>query len=143
MNNERIREFCLALPHVTETVSWGHHLVYWAGDRDIGGKMFCSTDLDGSGVGVLAFHCGAERFHELLEIEGIRPTPYSAKYFWVTLERWDVLRPRQIEEELRRAYALIFEKLPPRTRKMLAMPERGRAKLIKERKKMLAARDKA
>jgi hypothetical protein len=54
-----------------------------------------------------------------------------------------VLRPRQIEEELRRAYALIFEKLPPRTRKMLAMPERGRAKLIKERKKMLAARDKA
>jgi hypothetical protein len=27
MDNERIRAICLALPHVTETVNWGHHLV--------------------------------------------------------------------------------------------------------------------
>jgi predicted DNA-binding protein (MmcQ/YjbR family) len=121
-----------------ETVGWGHHLIYWAGDRDIGGKMFASTDLDGSGEGVLAFHCGAERFQELLEKDGIRPTPYSAKYFWVTLERWDALRPREIEEELRRAYALIFEKLPRRTRAVLAMPEKERARVIRERKRLLA-----
>jgi predicted DNA-binding protein (MmcQ/YjbR family) len=141
MDNERIREICLRLPHVTETVGWGHHLVYWVGDRDIGGKMFASTDLDGSGVGVLAFHCGAERFHELLEIGGIRPTPYSAKHFWVTLERWDVLRPREIEEELKRAHALIYEKLPPRTKAVLAMPDKERAKLIRERKKRLKDRE--
>jgi predicted DNA-binding protein (MmcQ/YjbR family) len=67
MDNERIREICLALPHAAETLNWGHHLVYWAGDRDIGGKMFAMTDLDGTGTGVLWFHCGAERFHELLE----------------------------------------------------------------------------
>src|SRR5580698_3775983 len=72
MDNERIRAICFAMPHVAETVGWGHHLVYWVGDREIGGKMFASTDLDGSGVGVLAFHCGAERFHELLEKEGTR-----------------------------------------------------------------------
>ena len=71
MDNEHIREICLALPHVAETVNWGHHLVYWVGDRDIGGKMFAMTDLDGTGIGVLWFHCGAERFHELLEREGI------------------------------------------------------------------------
>ncbi len=71
MDNERIREICLKLPHVAETLNWGHHLVYWAGDRDIGGKMFAMTDLDGTGTGVLWFHCGAERFHELLEREGI------------------------------------------------------------------------
>ena len=58
MDNERIRDFCLALPHVSETLNWGHHLVYWVGDRDIGGKMFCMTDLDGSGTGVLWLHCG-------------------------------------------------------------------------------------
>ncbi len=140
MDNERIREICLALPHVTETIGWGHHLVYWVGDRDIGGKMFASTDLDGSGVGVLAFHCGPERFHELLEIEGIRPTPYSAKHFWVTLERWDVLRPRQIHDELVRAHALIYEKLPPRTKTILALPEKERAQVIRDRKKLLAAK---
>jgi predicted DNA-binding protein (MmcQ/YjbR family) len=142
MDNERIREICMALPHVCETVNWGHHLVYWAGDRDIGGKMFASTDLDGSGEGVLSFHCGAERFHELLEVEGIRPTPYSAKYFWVTLERWDTLRPREIEAELKRAYELIYEKLPPRTKKVLALPEKERLKVIRERKKALKAKQK-
>jgi predicted DNA-binding protein (MmcQ/YjbR family) len=143
MDNERIRSICMSLPHVTDTVNWGHHLVYWAGDRDIGGKMFASTDLDGSGVGVLSFHCGAERFHELLEIEGMRPTPYSAKHFWVTLERWGVLRPTQIEEELRRAHALIFDKLPKRTKTILAMPEKERRKVIRERKKVLVAQAKA
>ncbi len=140
MDNERIRAFCTNLPHVAETLNWGHHLVYWVGDRDIGGKMFAMTDLDGSGVGVLSFHCGAERFHELLEIEGMRPTPYAARNFWVTMERWDALRPREIEDELRRAHVLIFAKLPPRTKAVLALPEKERARLIRQRKKLLADR---
>ena len=142
MDNERIRAICMALPHVAETVNWGHRLVYWVGDRDIGGKMFAMTDLDGTGFGVLLFHCGAERFYELLEVEGIVPSPYLAKARWVTLERWDVLRPREIEEELRRAHALIYEKLPKRTKTVLGMPEKERAKVIRERKKLLAERAK-
>ena len=143
MDNERIREICLAFPHVVETVNWGHHLVYWAGDRDIGGKMFAMTDLDGSGTGVLLFHCGPERFHELLENEGIRASPYLAKTHWVTMERWDALRPREVEEELRLARDLIFEKLPKRTKAVLALPEKERTKAIRERKKLLAEREKA
>ena len=135
MDNEHIREICLALPHVAETVNWGHHLVYWVGDRDIGGKMFAMTDLDGSGQGVLVFHCGAERFHELLENEGIFASPYLARVHWVTLERWDVLRPRQVEDELKRAHALIFEKLSPRAKAILAMPEKERARVIRERRR--------
>jgi predicted DNA-binding protein (MmcQ/YjbR family) len=141
MDNERIREVCMALPHVAETVNWGHHLVYWVGDRDIGGKMFAMTDLDGSGTGVLWFHCGVERFREMLEIEGIIASPYLAKAGWVTIERWDVLRPRQIEDELRRAHALIHEKLPRKTRAILAMPEKERKHLIRERRKLVAARE--
>jgi len=105
--------------------------------------MFAMTDLDGTGTGVLWFHCGAERFHELLETEGIIASPYLAKVHWVTVERWNVLRPRQIEDELKRARTLIYEKLPPRTKAVLAMPERERAKVIRERKTLLAARGKA
>jgi predicted DNA-binding protein (MmcQ/YjbR family) len=142
MDNERIRAICMALPHVAETLNWGHHLVYWAGDRDIGGKMFAMTDLDGSGTGVLWFHCGAERFHELLEVEGIFASPYLAKAYWVTLERWDALGPRQIEEELRKAHDLIFEKLPKRTQALLALPDKERKKLIADRKMGLKARAK-
>lgn len=136
MDNERIREICLAMPHVKETLNWGHHLVYWVGDRDIGGKMFAMTDVDGTGRGVLWFHCGVERFHELLEIEGIFASPYLARAHWVTMERWDVLRPRQIEEELKQARALIYEKLPRRTRDLLALPEKERAKSLREKKKV-------
>jgi predicted DNA-binding protein (MmcQ/YjbR family) len=142
MDNERIRAFCLSLPHVAEAVGWGHHLVFWVGVRDIGGKMFATIDLDGTGAGVLTFHCGAERFHELIEIDGIIPAPYSARAFWVLMERWDVLRPRQIEEELRSAHALIYDKLPKRTKAVLAMPEKEQTKLIRERKKLLAAKAK-
>lgn len=143
MDNESIREICMALPHVRETLNWGHHLVYWVGDREIGGKMFAMTDLDASGFGVLWFHCGAERFHELLEIEGIAPAPHLARAHWVALERWDALRPREIEEELRRAHALIYARLPKRTATVLALPDKERAKAIRERKKLLAQRAKA
>jgi predicted DNA-binding protein (MmcQ/YjbR family) len=142
MDNERIRQICMALPHVSETLNWGHHLVYWVGDRAIGGKMFALTDLDGTGTGVLVFHCGAERFHELLERDGIVASPYMARTYWVTIMRWDVLRPRDYEEELRRAHALIYDKLPRRTKMILAMPEKERTKLIKDRKKVLQERAK-
>jgi predicted DNA-binding protein (MmcQ/YjbR family) len=125
MDNERIPAICMALPHVSETVNWGHHLVYWAGDREHGGKMFAMTDLEGTGTGVLWFHCGAERFHELLEIEGIIPSPYLARAHWVTVERWDVLRLRDYEEELRRAHALVYERLPKRVKTLLATPSKG------------------
>jgi predicted DNA-binding protein (MmcQ/YjbR family) len=143
MDNERIRTICMALPHVTETVNWGHHLVYWVGDRDIGGKMFAMTDLDGTGTGVLWLHVGHERFHELLETEGIIASPYLAKAGWVTVERWNVLRLREYEDELRRAHALIYERLPKRTKTVLAMPEKEQAKLVRERKKVLKEREKS
>jgi predicted DNA-binding protein (MmcQ/YjbR family) len=143
MDNERIRTICMALPHVVETVNWGHHLVYWAGDRDVGGKMFAMTNLEGIGTGVLWFHCGAERFYELLEIEGVIASPYLAKAYWVTLERWDALRPREIEEELRKAHSLIFERLPKRTKTVLALPVKERKQAIAERKKGLKARAEA
>jgi predicted DNA-binding protein (MmcQ/YjbR family) len=143
VDNERVRAICLAMQHVSETLNWGHHLVYWVGDREIGGKMFAMTDLDGTGTGVLWFHCGAERFNELLEIDGIVASPYLAKAYWVTLERWDVLRPREIEDELRQAYALIFEKLPKRTKTILSLPERERARTIRQHQQRPAARARA
>ena len=51
-----------------------------------------------------------------------------------------MLRPREIEEELKRAHALIYEKLPKRTKAVLAMPEKERAKVIRERQKLLKAK---
>ncbi len=138
MDNERIRAICLALPHAAETLNWGHHLVYWVGDRSLGGRMFAMTDLDGTAAGVLCFHCGAERYHELLEREGIFPAPHLARAHWVALERWDVLRPREFQQELRLAHDLIYEKLPRRTQALLALPATARTRAICEAKNLPA-----
>ena len=95
-----------------------------------------------AGTGVVWFHCGAERYAELLETEGIVPAPYMAKAHWVTVMGWDVLRARQVEEELRLAHGLVYEKLPKKVKTVPALPEKDRAKLIRERKKVLAEKAK-
>ena len=48
----------------------------------------------------------------------------------------------EIEEELKRAHGLIFEKLPKWTKAVLALPEKERKKLIRDRKKLLKERAK-
>lgn len=142
MDVERMREFLLKLPHVKETVQWGETLVFWAGDKAIGGKMFALTNLTGVGKGVLSFHVGAEWYSELLENEGVIPAPYMARIYWVCLERWDALPDRELRELLERAHSLVFAKLPKKTKDALAMPAAQRRKLIAERKMLLALRDK-
>jgi len=139
MDAERAREFLLTLPHVCETKQWGENLVFWTGDKAIGGKMFCLLNLDAEG-GVVSFASGAERFYELVERDGLIPAPYFARIFWVAAEDWNALRNAEWEELLRAAHKIVFAKLPPRTRDVLAMPARAREKIIRERRTLLAKR---
>jgi len=140
MDAERLRAYLLSLPHVVETVQWGNNLVFWAGDKAIGGKMFALIDLDGDGKGVVSYAAGPERFAELVEIEGIIPAPYMARIFWVAAERWSVFRNQEWEQELRAAHTITFDKLPARVRAVLAMPAAQQKRLIAERRKLLAAK---
>jgi len=137
---ERIRAYLLTLPHAVETMQWGANLVFWVGDKAIGGKMFALVNLDGDGKAVISYAAGPERYSELLEIEGIIPAPYMARIFWVAVERWEVFRTPEWERELRAAHAITFNKLPPKTRAVLAMPAAQQRRLIADRKKLLAAR---
>ncbi len=140
MDAEVLRRFLLTLPHVEETMQWGDNLVFWVGDKSIGGKMFVLINLAGEGKAVMSFAAGPERFAELTEVDGIIPAPYMARIYWVALERWNVLRPTELEELLRAAHSLVFNKLPPRTKAVLAMEPKTREKLIKARKALLARR---
>jgi predicted DNA-binding protein (MmcQ/YjbR family) len=140
MDAERIRGFLLGLPHVVETMQWGNNLVFWVGDKAIGGKMFALVNLDGDGRAVISYAAGRERYSELLEIEGVIPAPYMARIFWVAVERWDVFRAAEWEQELTAAHRITSAKLPPRTRAVLAMPLKEQRKLLRERKAVLAAR---
>ena len=46
MNADLARSFLLTLPHAVETLQWGETLVFWVGDKAIGGKMFALIALD-------------------------------------------------------------------------------------------------
>jgi predicted DNA-binding protein (MmcQ/YjbR family) len=117
-------------------------LVFWVGDKNIGGKMFAWMRLEQneSRTRVISFAAGPERYAELVEIDGIFPAPYVARIFWVAVERWNVFRSAEWEQELRAAHELTFNKLPSRVRARLALPSTQQKKLIAERKKNLAAK---
>ena len=125
---------------MVETMQWGDNLVFWVGDKAVGGKMFCLINLDAGEHGVVSYSAGPERFAELVEQEGIVPAPYMARIHWVAVDRWEVLRNAEWESELRGAHEITLGKLPKGVREVLAMPERARTKLIAERRKLLATR---
>jgi predicted DNA-binding protein (MmcQ/YjbR family) len=142
MDSESTRAFLLRLPFVEETLQWGNNLVFWVGDKAIGGKMFALLNLDAGSNGVLSFAAGPEGAAELLEIDGIFPAPYLARAHWVAMERWNALRTSELEARLRAARDLVEAALPKRTHDVLAMPIGERRKLIAARRKDLAKRGK-
>jgi predicted DNA-binding protein (MmcQ/YjbR family) len=145
MDAERARALMLGLPHVVETQQWGDNLVFWVGDKAIGGKMLCLLNLDardraadGGEHGVVSFAAGAERFADLVDRAGLVPAPYFARIFWVAAERWGALRNGEWEDVLTAAHGMTLEKLPKKVREVLAMSELARGKLIAERRQQLA-----
>ncbi len=131
------------MPHVVETMQFGDNLIFWVGDKAIGGKMFTLIDLGGNGLvrhGVVSFAAGKERAAELLEIAGIFPAPYLARIGWVAAERWGLLRPTEWESELRSAHELTLAKLPPKVKRALMLPKAEMAALVEERRTVLAKR---
>ena len=105
MDAERIRAYLLTLPHAVETMQWGANLVFWVGDKTIGGKMFALVNLDRDDVRnktspVISYAAGPLRYSELLEIEGIIPAPYMARIYWVAVERWSIFRATEWEQQL-------------------------------------------
>jgi predicted DNA-binding protein (MmcQ/YjbR family) len=137
MDAESARAFLLKLPHVVETQQWGDNLVFWTGDKAVGGKMFCLLNLDADANGVVSYSAGPERYAELLERESLVPAPYMARIYWVAAERWSAWRNAEWESEFRAAHAITFAKLPKRTLDVLAMPAAAREKFIREQRKLL------
>lgn len=143
MDAERIRAYLLSLPHVVETMQWGANLVFWVGDKAIGGKMFALVNLeDDHHSQVISYSAGSEHYPDLLEIEGIVPAPYMARIHWVAVERWSVFRPQEWEEQLLRAHAITSAKLPPKVRATLALPAKEQKRIVAERRRLLAAKRK-
>lgn len=140
MSLERARAMLLQLPRVEETLQWGHNLVYWVVDKTAGGKMFALMDSDGVSPHVIAFAAAdPERFHALLETEGIHPAPYLARAHWVALESWDAVPPAELRSLLEAAHERVRRKLPPRAQWVYNLPDRDYRKHVRERRAAVKA----
>jgi predicted DNA-binding protein (MmcQ/YjbR family) len=153
MDVERLRAYLLTLPHVAETMQWGANLVFWVGDKAIGGKMFALINLDEPRPSqdapdrrrvvhhaLMMYAAGPARYSELLEIEGLIPAPYMARIHWVAAERWDIFTPAEWQRELAAAHALTLAKLPKKVHATLALPVAKQKALTAARRKLLAAK---
>ena len=58
-----------------------------------------------------------EDFDRLLEIDGIIPAPYAARFGWVKVQRRGVLKLGEAKELIRKSYELVFAKLPKRVQR--------------------------
>jgi predicted DNA-binding protein (MmcQ/YjbR family) len=142
MDIEPLRAWLLSLPHVAETMQWGDNLVFWVGDKAIGGRMFALANLSKDSHGVLSFAAGPERYAELIESEGVFPAPYLARAHWVAIERYDVFSSGELKEHLRNAHAVVFARLPKRTKDVLALPAAERRKLVAAKNKQAKSRSR-
>jgi len=149
MDVERLRGYLLTLPHVAETMQWGANLVYWVGDKAIGGKMFALVNLDeppdpatGKPHLVLCYSVGPERYGDLLEMDGLVPAPYMARIHWVAAANWQVFTDSEWKRELSAAYEITLAKLPRKVRATLALPVAEQRLLIAARRKLRQARSK-
>jgi predicted DNA-binding protein (MmcQ/YjbR family) len=125
-----IRSFCLSLPHATEDVQWEHNLLF-----RIAGKMFCIANLEpGVSPTKIAFKCTAERFAELVEIDGIIPAPYMARNHWVAILELEALRQPELKELIQNSYRLVLEKLPKKTQASMNATPRPKVHKAKPRR---------
>ena len=80
MNVDEIRKFCLSFHAATEKLQWDDALCF-----KVSGKMFAVLGLDNVRF---TFKCAPETFAELIEREGIDPSPYLGRYKWVYSTGW-------------------------------------------------------
>ncbi|MBB5058590.1 putative DNA-binding protein (MmcQ/YjbR family) [Granulicella aggregans] len=143
MDADQVRKFLLTLPHVVETMQWGDNLVYWVGDKAVGGKMFVLVNLDNLlSHGVMSYSAGPDRYSDLLEIEGLYPAPYMARIHWVAAERWDVFRNAEWQDELRAAHAITYAKHPDEVKSTLNLPVAQLKRLVAENTAIRAKKQK-
>ncbi|HEX7425209.1 MAG TPA: MmcQ/YjbR family DNA-binding protein [Terriglobales bacterium] len=102
-----LRKLCLSLPDATEKLQWGENLCF-----KVRGKIFAIVDLSQGKLAPIIFKCTPEKFHELVEIDGIAPSPYMGRYKWVRLESSNVLPPSELEALIRQSYDLVVAKTP-------------------------------
>jgi predicted DNA-binding protein (MmcQ/YjbR family) len=120
-----IRDLCLSFPEATEDMPWGDDLCF-----KVRGKIFTGVVLSDGRFPRITLKSSPERFHELLETEGITVAPYVGRYKWIQIASSNLLPPVELEDLIRQSYELVASKAPrkkvSKKAKKTAKPRRAR-----------------
>jgi predicted DNA-binding protein (MmcQ/YjbR family) len=105
MSPEHVAHFCLQLPGTREDYKWGGTRVFSVAQK----KMFAVLDLAGAG---LSFKVGAELFLGYVDRPGIRPAPYLARAYWISMVPPYPMSDNELRDLLTRSHQLVVSKLP-------------------------------
>lgn len=108
MDAQAVADFCLDLPGAREDYKWGGVRVFSVA----GTKMFALLNLSGD---TLSFQVDKALFLGHVDRPGIRPAPYLARAFWITMTAPYPLGAEELRELLRRSHQLVVAKLPKRS----------------------------
>lgn len=114
MDEKALCKLSAGWPGIGAEIKWENDLIFM-----VAGKMFCGLCVSGEQKGKLAFKVEAERFLEFTDRPGIVPAPYMARAHWISLDDPKVLPRAELEALVRRAYELVFEKLPKKLQREL------------------------
>jgi len=114
MNIEELREFCIALPAVTEDIKWEDHLVFSVGD-----KMFCLTGFEPPLQ--VSLKVPEEQFPDLTSKPGISQARYFARNMWISIDGAECFTHEEWEYYIRQSYDLVKEKLSGKRKKELGL----------------------
>jgi predicted DNA-binding protein (MmcQ/YjbR family) len=120
---EWIRKLCLSFRDASENLQWGETLCF-----KVRGKLFATVHLSEGKLAPVVLKSAPEKFHELVEIEGISPAPYVGRYKWILLGNSNLLPARQLEALIRQSYELVAAKAPKKAAPTKAAPKRAPAK---------------
>lgn len=116
MNLAMLRAHCLSLPHTTEQIQWGDHLVF-----KIGGKVYAITSVEGADGGV-TLKSPEEEFDELTEREGIGQAAYLAKRKWISVANEAAMPRVELKHRLTMSYELVKSGLTKKAQLELSGP---------------------
>ena len=113
MDIERYREYCLALPHVTEELPFNDVTPVYK----VGGKIFAFYGTDDFAAGI-NLKCDPDRAVELRDRwpDDILPGYHMNKKHWNTVRPLGNLPESLLLELTRHSYDLVCRSLPPQVR---------------------------
>jgi len=105
MTADEIAAFCMQLPGAREDLKWGSNRVFSVAEN----KMFAIVDFLGED---LAFKVDPDLFLGYVDRPGIRPAPYLARAFWVSVAMPPALGDAELKALLTRSHQLVVARLP-------------------------------